>query len=103
MTFSIPSPLVRQLNLDEQCFRDNQNLEQLENVLAVREAAKNQAWFNKVKGYSIVVHKGKVIAINSSSLLALGDGVRMAGTSNVYMVYISGAFDTMYGNETMQR
>ena len=79
--------LYDQLDADESLFLSTRNWELLEEVRALRRMI-NEGWYNHYKGLSIVVHKGKIIAADESSLQALNDGVYLAGTDNVYLVTI---------------
>ena len=99
MATSRSRSLHDQLDADENLFLTNQNGELLEDVRALRRMI-NEAWYNTYKGFFIVFHQGKMIAIDQSSLLALRKGVQLAGTGNVYMVYIDPRFVNAYGDRS---
>ncbi len=83
----ISDSLKEQLDCDEKIIREK-NEKLLINVNTVRELIKNVDWYNEHKGLSIVLHEGEIVSKHDSSFIAFNVGVKKAGTTNVYMIYI---------------
>ena len=79
--------LYDQLDADERVVLSDHNWELVDDIRALRRMI-NEAWYNHYKGLSIVLHKGKIVAADESSLDALNDGFQSAGTDNVYLISI---------------
>lgn len=76
----------------EQIEADYQSLAQANSKLLKEAEFAKQMYTNgkleQYRGCSIVISNQKIIAVNDSSLLALREGVRIAGSDNVYLVFI---------------
>lgn len=76
--------LLGQLDSDETANTNPERSKDIQFARALYESGK----LDPFKGFSIVIHKEKVIAAHTSSAIALRKGVKKAKTGSVYLLHV---------------